>query len=680
MEKALETRSRSEEKKFTEKLEGMLGKGRSVVFHWFTKLQLPFIAVGFLLGRAVILAGMSPFALPFFATVYLLKPQRKALALLSLVAGAFTVSWLQAVFIGFSVLFYWPIQKIADKWKNDPSKTLPFTVFLANFAGRAAYTYFIKGSLSETALLLGIVEAGLGFVLTMIFLQSVPLLSTKTLKRSLKNEEIICFIILLASVLTGTTGWMIHGLSVEHILSRYFMILFAFVGGAAIGSTVGVVVGLILSLANVAGLNQMSLLAFSGLLGGLMKEGKKPGVGLGLIIGTLLIGLYGHGDTGLVKMIWESAAAFMLFILTPKEVTAKLASYIPGTQEHALQQQQYLRKIRDVTANRVEHFSNLFQALAGSFSQQGAASPEEDREREIDFFLSHVTAETCQSCFLKERCWEKNFNETYDYMQRIMLQVEDRPVLKDAILQKEWDSYCIKPKKVIDVIHKEMNQFYVNQELKRQVRESRKLVADQLLGVSQVMGDFAKEIQRERETHQFQEEQIVEALRDIGLEIRHIEIFNLEEGAVDIEMTIPFCEGRGECEKIIAPMLSEILGETIVVTEEVHSPYPNGFCQAAFRSSKDYVVETGVANAAKGGAWISGDSHSTLELGTGKYAIAISDGMGNGERAHTESFETLKLLQKVLKSGIDETVAIKSINSILSLRTTDEIFSTLDLA
>lgn len=54
--------------------------------------------------------------------------------------------------------------------------------------------------------------------------------------------------------------------------------------------------------------------------------------------------------------------------------------------------------------------------------------------------------------------------------------------------------------------------------------------------------------------------------------------------------------------------------------------------------------------------------------------------MGNGERAHYESNETLRLLKKILESGIEEQVAIKSINSILSLRTNDEIFSTLDLA
>ncbi|HEX7065146.1 MAG TPA: stage II sporulation protein E [Bacillales bacterium] len=680
MEKALDTTSQSHDTKFRERVGNTFQKGKSAFIRKLGNWQVPFIVVGLLLGRAAILAGMAPFALPFFATVYLLKPKKKRLAFLALMAGALTAGLLQTAFVGIAVVIYLLLQKIMNKWQRDPAKLLPVTVFSANLLGRLAFTYVSSGGITETSMLLAGVEAGLSFVLTMIFLQSVPLLSTKTLKRSLKNEEIICFIILLASILTGMTGWVVQGLSMEHIFSRYFVILFAFVGGAAIGSTVGVVVGLILSLANVAGLYQMSLLAFSGLLGGLLKEGRKSGVGLGLLIGTLLIGLYGSSDTGLVTMVWESAAAIALFILTPKELTTQLAGYIPGTSEHALQQQQYLRKIRDVTASRVEHFSNLFQALAGSFSHQGAVSPEEESEREVDLFLSNVTGDTCQSCFLKERCWEKNFNKTYDYMQRIMQEVRDEPVLKDHLLKKDWGNYCIKPKNVVDVIHREMSQFYVNQELKRQVQESRRLVADQLLGVSQVMGDFAREIQRERETHQFQEEQIVETLREIGLEIRHIEIFNLEEGAVDIEMTIPYCEGRGECEKIIAPMLSDVLGETIVVKDESHSPYPNGFCQASFGSAKDYVVETGVANAAKGGAWVSGDSHSTLELSSGKYAIAISDGMGNGERAHLESNETLKLLQKVLKSGIDETVAIKSVNSILSLRTTDEIFSTLDLA
>ena len=65
-----------------------------------------------------------------------------------------------------------------------------------------------------------------------------------------------------------------------------------------------------------------------------------------------------------------------------------------------------------------------------------------------------------------------------------------------------------------------------------------------------------------------------------------------------------------------------------------------------FGSAKKYVIEHGIAHAAKDGGLVSGDSYSTMELGAGKYAIAISDGMGNGERAHVESKETFKLLSK----------------------------------
>jgi stage II sporulation protein E len=169
-------------------------------------------------------------------------------------------------------------------------------------------------------------------------------------------------------------------------------------------------------------------------------------------------------------------------------------------------------------------------------------------------------------------------------------------------------------------------------------------------------------------------------LQNFGIEIGHVDIYSVEQGNVDIEMSIPFCNGRGECEKLIAPMLSDILEETIVVKKEECAVYPNGFCHVSFASAKAYVIETGVAHAAKGGGLVSGDSFSMIELGAGKYAIAISDGMGNGERAHYESNETLQLLKKILQTGIEEKLAIKSVNSVLTLRTNDEIFSTLDLA
>lgn len=638
---------------------------------------LLFVLVGFLLGRAVILSVVSPFAVAFLATLWLMHKDKAAKTLLATMIGAFTISLTHGVFVGISLFFFIIISTIFQNVKSEQIK-IPIFVFLATVAPRI-FLYSIYGQLTSYEWMLILVEGVLGTVLVLIFMQSVPLLSKRRYRPTLKNEEIVCMIILIASILTGTVGWELYGASIEQVLSRYFVLLFGFVGGAAIGSTVGVVAGLILSLANVANLYQMSLLAFSGLLGGLLKEGKKIGVGAGLLVGTCLVGIYGDSSS-LIPSLMESSVAILLFLLTPGSWFKQLSRYIPGTEEHANEQQQYLQKVRNVTAKRVEQFSEVFEALSKSFSSaENYSLEEEESQRETDYFLSNVTEKTCQTCFMKERCWQQQFDTTYSLMDMLKQNVETGNEPNRKVL-REFENHCIKSRKVIDTMKEEMSYFEANRKLRKQVVESKKLVAEQLQGVSDVMEDFAKEILKEREHHEKQEIQIVHALKSIGIELEKLDVYRLDKGNVDIEITALFYDYRGEGEKLIAPVLSDILNETIVVKEEDISPFPNGYSFLAFGSAKEYTVETGVAHAAKGGGIISGDSYTMMELGEGKYAMAISDGMGNGVRANEESKETLRLLQQILQTGIPEKVAIKSINSILALRTTDEMFATLDLA
>lgn len=656
-----------------------MAKLQSKIENLFLKKGYIFLFIGFLLGRALILAQLTPFSLPFFAAVYLIRKERAPIALFGLVAGAATLSLGAAVFTFSSVFLFLLIYRLTKKWIHNDLKVLPFYIFSTILIGKMLKALILSGHITIYEGMMAGVEAGLSLVLTFIFLQSIPLMTISKRKQSLKTEEIVCLIIMLASVMTGTIGWTVYDMSVEHVMSRYLVLIFSFVAGATVGSTVGVVTGLIFSLANVSSFYHMSLLAFSGLLGGLLKEGKKPGVALGLFIATMLIGMYGEGGGALSKTVMESASAVLLFLLTPQSLTSRIAKYIPGTPEYSAEQQQYMRKMRDVTAQRVVQFSNVFEALSKSFSNLQVQDETTETDRDMDYFLSNVTEKTCQTCFKKDHCWTRNFNTTYDYMSEIMQEMDQNSGVVPQKLSREWDKHCTRSKKVMEIMQQQLTYYQANRKLKKQVQESRRLVADQLLGVSEVMGDFAKEIQRERENHSKQEEQILEALQEFGIHIEHVEIYSLEQGNVDIDMTIPYCQGHGECEKLIAPMLSDILKENIVVNSEECSTFPNGFCHVTFRSAKAFTVLTGVAHAAKDGDLVSGDSYSTIELSGGKYAIAISDGMGNGERAHSESRDTLLLLQQILQSGIEEKVAIKSVNSILSLRTTDEIFSTLDL-
>ncbi|KMY46149.1 stage II sporulation protein E [Bacillus sp. FJAT-27916] len=659
----------------------LIGKYTAKVEDIFIRQGYILVVLGFLLGRALILSQLTPFSLPFFAAVYMMKRERSPLVMVSAIGGALTVSWTAGLSLFASCALFLLLYKLRQPSVENQFKLVGVYVLIALGISSATERYlkYMKFEIYD-AMMVG-VEAGLALILTLIFIQCIPLISVHKRPQSLKTEEVISLIIMLASVMTGTIGWAIYDVSLDHILSRYLVLLFAVSGGASIGSTVGVVTGLIFSLANLSSLFQMSLLAFSGLLGGLLKEGRKIGVSLGLIIATLLIGLYGEGSQNISITLYESLIAISLFLLTPASIIERVAKHIPGTVEHANEQQQYVRKVRDVTAQRVNQFSSVFLALSNSFSKMEAeTTKEEDRERDMDYFLSNVTEKTCQTCFKKDYCWAKNFDYTYGMMSDLVQDLEEEPAQVSQQTAREWKKFCTRYDKVTEAMLQEISYFNANQKLKKQVKESRRLVADQLQGVSKVMEDFAKEITKERENLHIHEEQLMDSIRSFGLDIHQMEIYSLEQGNIDIDMQLSDNKGSEVGEKLIAPMLSDILGEHIIMHKEEKGPFQRGICRLTFRSAKRYAVVTGVAHAAKGGGLVSGDSYKMIDIGKGKYAIAISDGMGNGQRAHNESTETLQLLQTILESGIEEKVAIKSINSILSLRTTDEIFSTLDLA
>ncbi len=636
--------------------------------------------LGVLLGRAVLLSELFPFALPFFAVVYAWQKEKSVLAAAGVIVGTFSGAILHGAFILLALLLFVLSYEWLSRKKWLPyAWVVPFTVFFATISARLAVIWLEEGTISSYSGTMSGIEAGISVILTMIFLQSIPLLMTNKRKKPLKNEEIICLIILLASVMTGAIGWVIYGLQAEHMLARYLVLVFAYAGGALLGASAGVIAGLVLSLATVANLYQMSLLAFAGLLGGLLKDGKKFGVSVGLLIGTALIALYGDGLNGASLPFMESLVAIGLFILTPKSVFLYIEKYIPGTFEYANEQQKQMKKMRDITAQKVEQFSQLFQALSKSFAFQTEEREKEREEEEVDEILSKITEKTCQTCFRKEKCWVNLFDDTYDQMAQMLDEIETRGKLSTR-MRNRWKAHCHYDQQMIKMMKEELREAEARSMIVKHAQESRKLVAAQLDGVSKVMDDFVKEIHREKEAHFWQEEQIHDALSEAGLHIGHIDIYRLEEGNVEIEMSVLADIGREQAEKIIAPMLSDILKEHIIVLKE--EPYEDRkeYTLITFSSAKTYQVDIGTTAVAKGGGWISGDSHAAVDIGKGKFAVAISDGMGSGEKAHEESSAALYILKTILASGMDEEMAIRSVNSILSLRSTEEMFSTLDLA
>lgn len=650
---------------------------RNRLFHMIVakKWNLVLIMMALLLGRAAILDQFTPFALAYFAAIYYLRKEITAITGAALIGGSlFNAVGSTGILVAEIALFL-IIQRGLEKYERTEVSFAPLIVCISTLLIHLS-VLFSYGNITWLGVTTVLIEAILAFILSLIFIQSIPVLTLNRKNYHLKNEEIICLIIFLASVMTGMTGWKLYMMAPEHILSRFLILLFAFVGGAPLGASVGVVTGLILSLADASAIYQISLLAFAGMLAGMLKEGGRVAVAFGMFIGSSILTLYTGASAVIIQSTWESLMAIGMFLLTPVSFIHTIAKYVPGTKEHHNSQVDYARRVRDVIAGRVEQFSEVFKQLSSSFKQIAFPSIEVHREEQAEQVFEMVAKRSCSTCWKRQHCWENKLEDTYHMMLEMLHSIETEPNANH--LKKQWKQYCVKPDKLLDAMKQEYNLIQHDLYLKKQIIDSRQLVADQLSGVSQVMIDLASEIKRESQEMFLQEEQIREALEQLGLSIHHIDIVCLDEGNVEIEIVHSYNKGFDESRKIIAPLLTDILGENIAVKYEQNTG--DGYVTVQFGSAKEYEVETGVAGTAKGGEMLSGDSFSVVELGNGKFALAISDGMGNGERASSESKAALEILQQLLRSGMDEKLAIKSVNSVLLLRSPDEMFATIDMA
>ena len=78
---------------------------------------------------------------------------------------------------------------------------------------------------------------------------------------------------------------------------------------------------------------------------------------------------------------WETCAAIVLFLITPKSVMQAIGKYVPGTQDHTRSQHEYAKRVRDLTADRVTQFSRCSGTRKASDKRPGLYSLRANKRR-----------------------------------------------------------------------------------------------------------------------------------------------------------------------------------------------------------------------------------------------------------------------------------------------------------
>lgn len=643
-------------------------------------VYLTFLLVaGFLLGRVSLFGRLHPFGLALVgAFAGAGAPWAAALAGLGAVTG---LASLHPVRLAEYLPALLLLEAVAWQRVAQPQGTLLWTGVLAAVAtafGRVAWELWLSRSAFDLGLLLlEAVGAGLLAALLRGALGAVGRLKAGT---RLEREEMAGLALLATLLVAGLEGFGLGALSLQDAATRWTVLAAAWAAGAGSGAVVGTVLGCIGMLLGNVPLYFVSAYALAGTLGGMVRDWGKPAVAAGFTLGTLILSYQIPQAAELTGALAATGLSLLAFSVTPSGLAGLLAVNWPaGRRNRAGRRKEEADKLQEAFARRLQDFSSVFKELARIFRVPPPPSGEGERP-ELAHLMEAVAERACVSCSEATECWKDRFYQTYREVAELLTRAE---TLGRATLLDVPDGLrrCPQVHKVVAAINQLLELSKLNSVWERKVTESKEIVYGQLTGVAELMESLAREARLGAEGSCAEWEEQVQAVLDrYCVPVEDVRTAALSEGRVAIEVTRRPCDGREQCRRLLPGLLTQAVGQAYSLYEsECGRVGRRGRCRLRYLPERAYDLVVQVAKCAGNGGQVCGDSHAVVDLPGGKTAVVLSDGMGVGASAALESSAAIDVLTQLMKAGFEREFAVRTVNSILLLRSEKDSFATVDM-
>lgn len=630
----------------------------------------------FLLGRAGILGELTPFGIGFF-TALCCKNKKYLSTALAIYLGILTVQgFIGALPYGISlVLITLTFQYLLNtrKTKTMTAALLGSGTYLVSAGFFMAFNQFYIYDL-----FMNVFEALVIFVTVYIASYGIPIALQQNRRKVLATEEIICVAILMALTLSGIKEVQIIGVSLKNVLGILITIIFAYHGGAGVGASIGVTLGLITSMSTATMPPIIiGVFAFSGLLAGIFKDLGKIGSAMGFLIGNAILTFYINGYYEVFLQLKEVVAAFLFFLLIPYSWLNQLEKYSSPVLGIIYSTKNYGDEMQARIHDRLKDFSNTFIDLSSTFENM-TKQIEHFGQRDLSMLLDKLAISVCSDCGMKRSCWENNFLNTYQGLQELLLLIETRGEVNEQSLPEQIQKRCIRSRAITEKMITLYEVSRLNQLWKKKLLESKELVGEQLKGVANGILRLAEELNSEIIFDTELENTIYVELDKASLSVKKLLVSTNEGGKLEVQVEKRACYGNGDCTERYLDVISKAVG--LQFTCKNRKCNIQDTCQFTLVEAKRFTAATKAARVTKEGNIHSGDSFTFTDLSHDGFMVALSDGMGTGEKAYRQSSATISMLEKMMEAGFGKEMSLKTINSMLMLKSTEEIFSTIDMA
>lgn len=629
-----------------------------------------------LLSRAYLLENTMPFGVAFFGAALLNRcfpiPVLIAAVLGIISIGGLALSYKYMIMLGLVYLVIGVFFRQKALKRHMVSLVIALSILCTSMlwlnlaAHYAPYDVFIVGF-----------EALAGGILVYIFDYAIQVLTNWDKAGRISREDAICTAITIAIAITGLGTLRVWHISIKIVVLAAGVLVSGYTGGVSAGSAAGALLGVTSGLMTTRATAMIGVFSFAGLLSGTFKELGRAGSILGFIIGSAILSFYIDGSVVPVISMEELLAASLLFVVIPGRFLDRLSNTMSLESIRPRNGELYNVRAKEITSVRLKEFAKVFGQLSAtfdhvSFKEDFIGSPGLNR------LFDGICSRVCKDCSFYKTCWEKEFYVTYQSVFELLSHAEEKGRVEIKNMPPQLRKKCIKPANLIEAVNYLFDLFRINHKWQIKMEECRNLVSQQLDGMGKVIENLAQDIDMRIRFNERLEKNIYNALNKQGVDVSRITVVENSCKRLEVYLDKKSCYGCRECVKKVIPVVSAVTGRKFNKPGFVCN-IKNEVCSIKLAEAQKYNATTGICTGPKAESQVSGDNYTFMELREHQYLIALSDGMGTGTQASMESSTTINMLEQLLEVGYDHDLAVKTINSILMLKSPEDSFSTLDI-
>lgn len=647
--------------------------------------------------------AISPFAVSIFAACFATQIPLLGVVVVSLIGTGISfgieglLTYMLTALVMIATFFIIKPKYNLDE-RNEKLKVVKH-VFIASIIVQLAKMFMAGFTIYD--FLVSFTFSIISVVFYKIFVNSLTVLQDFKESRAFSIEEVMGTSLLLAIAVSCFGDLAIFGFGIRNILSILIVMFLGWKNGILVGTTSGVTIGVTLGIIANTEPIMIAAYAISGMVAGVLNRFGKPGVIVGFCLGNIVLAYVSNGYTIELIHFKEILIASIGLLAIPKKVNINIEDFMqngsklfPDFPNRGLNRSKEAAEQLNNVSQTIKQMAKTYKKIEDTHITNNVWN---DNKK---IFISELL--DCLEPYKENMLYDDLAKTESKLVDDVFKYVMDKQEMsKEALLGifADNNNYIVSPQdealskkletnieqmvRCINTAFKLSKTNYVwmkkLEETKQNMETQLNNVSDAISGIAHNMeNDIKKEVEYGEEKRQIIDRLKLKSIVVEELVIKKngrffVEIF-LDNSQIQEAGDIDYYLQEGDCKNQIEQIVSDILKEKIVVNQDE--------CVAnkvSMLSDDKYVMAIGTASKNKDKQEVSGDNMISTKLKDGKYLVAISDGMGSGEKANQSSIQALNMLESLLLTGFDKNTSMELINTSL-INNGEENFATLDIA